>query len=263
MYHRLPVSSISEAVSKLTALKCRMVKSTSRASPERALRGGAPAFLLAPLFSSRTSRPSWLSSAHFGTAQRCRPASVNHDGREVRMQHSLAHTQSEPKNVRELADSLYRQRRSHLLSIAHANTACKADAEGAVQDALLAFVLHFDPDGDSPPLPWLILTLKRECWRRARRGRYELRRTDNDPEARYEETGAVLEAVPGRGQPVDEQLIRREEARRRLRLLRLDERIAVGLQACGYSYEEIAEHCGWTYTKVSRCLREGREALAA
>ncbi|MGH2950883.1 MAG: sigma factor-like helix-turn-helix DNA-binding protein, partial [Solirubrobacterales bacterium] len=39
------------------------------------------------------------------------------------------------------------------------------------------------------------------------------------------------------------------------------ERSAVVLQAEGYSYAEISELCGWTYTKVNRCLAEGRERL--
>ena len=33
------------------------------------------------------------------------------------------------------------------------------------------------------------------------------------------------------------------------------------LQAQGYSYAEICERCGWTYTKVNRCLAEGRARL--
>jgi DNA-directed RNA polymerase specialized sigma24 family protein len=31
--------------------------------------------------------------------------------------------------------------------------------------------------------------------------------------------------------------------------------------ALGYSYREIAERQGWTYTKVNRCVAEGRAAL--
>jgi DNA-directed RNA polymerase specialized sigma24 family protein len=32
---------------------------------------------------------------------------------------------------------------------------------------------------------------------------------------------------------------------------------------CGYSYLEIAEHRGWTYSKLDRCVRRGRAALRA
>ena len=37
---------------------------------------------------------------------------------------------------------------------------------------------------------------------------------------------------------------------------------ALQLKAEGYSYREICQLTGWTYTKVNRCLTEGRRALA-
>ena len=39
------------------------------------------------------------------------------------------------------------------------------------------------------------------------------------------------------------------------------ERTAIWLQAEGYSYAEIGALRGWTYTKVNRCLAEGRARL--
>ena len=51
------------------------------------------------------------------------------------------------------------------------------------------------------------------------------------------------------------------EARVALAALKANERLAIVLQAQGYSYAEICELCGWTYTKVNRCLAEGRERL--
>ena len=53
------------------------------------------------------------------------------------------------------------------------------------------------------------------------------------------------------------------EARHALARLKPDERRAIVLQAEGYSYAEICERSGWTYTKVNRCLAEGRAALRA
>jgi DNA-directed RNA polymerase specialized sigma24 family protein len=43
--------------------------------------------------------------------------------------------------------------------------------------------------------------------------------------------------------------------------LKPQERLALFLQGQGYSYAEIQRLCGWTYTKVNRCLAEGRERL--
>jgi DNA-directed RNA polymerase specialized sigma24 family protein len=46
-----------------------------------------------------------------------------------------------------------------------------------------------------------------------------------------------------------------------LATLKAQERTALALQAGGYSYAEICGACGWTYTKVNRCLAEGRDRL--
>ncbi len=74
--------------------------------------------------------------------------------------------------------------------------------------------------------------------------------------------GRVSADLPG-----PEELAERRErvAKRatRSRALKADERLAIVLQAEGYSYAEICERCGWTYTKVNRCLAEGRARLRA
>jgi DNA-directed RNA polymerase specialized sigma24 family protein len=54
---------------------------------------------------------------------------------------------------------------------------------------------------------------------------------------------------------------RLRRARRLLAALKADERRAIVLQASGYSYAEICRITGWTYTKVNRCLAEGRARL--
>ena len=43
--------------------------------------------------------------------------------------------------------------------------------------------------------------------------------------------------------------------------LKRQERRALALQAAGCSYAEIQAITGWTYTKVNRCIAEGRAAL--
>jgi DNA-directed RNA polymerase specialized sigma24 family protein len=72
--------------------------------------------------------------------------------------------------------------------------------------------------------------------------------------------GGLVSEAPG----PSERLERREyvdAARRALAALKADHRVAIVLQAEGYSYEEICELCGWTYTKVNRSLAEGRAQL--
>ena len=51
------------------------------------------------------------------------------------------------------------------------------------------------------------------------------------------------------------------EAAALLAALKPQERRAIALQAAGCSYAEIQAITGWTYTKVNRCIAEGREAL--
>jgi hypothetical protein len=52
-----------------------------------------------------------------------------------------------------------------------------------------------------------------------------------------------------------------EQAAEALGRLKPQEIRALVLKARGYSYREICEITGWTYTKVNRCLTEGRRAF--
>jgi DNA-directed RNA polymerase specialized sigma24 family protein len=69
------------------------------------------------------------------------------------------------------------------------------------------------------------------------------------------------------GDPDVEEAVERAErlleARDRYRRLKPEERTALALFGLGYSYKEIADMRGWSYTKVSRCIREGRAKLRA
>jgi DNA-directed RNA polymerase specialized sigma24 family protein len=70
--------------------------------------------------------------------------------------------------VRQLATELYADHHDYLLAIARKNAHTEADAEEALQEAFVSFIAKFDPDGGAPPLAWLTLTLKRQCWRQRR-----------------------------------------------------------------------------------------------
>lgn len=85
-----------------------------------------------------------------------------------------------------------------------------------------------------------------------------------------------MAAAPAGGEPLDpdllpsrsagpEQLLehreRVAEAAERLAALKPQERRAIALFGAGCSYAEIQAITGWTYTKVNRCLAEGRAAL--
>lgn len=170
-------------------------------------------------------------------------------------------SEQEAWEVRELAEALFRQERPFLLRIAHYHAYNHADAMEAMNDAFAAFLRAYDPQGPAPPLPWFVLTLKRECWRKIRdahRDRYvgqEIRPGEDDA------LGAEIAALPAPGSAVDDRVAEVDEARRRLAPLKPDERTAIGAFAAGYRYKEIADRKDWTHTKVSRCIREGRAAL--
>jgi RNA polymerase sigma factor (sigma-70 family) len=159
-----------------------------------------------------------------------------------------SHEESSRVQVRDLSERLYRERYRYLLGIARRNAA-DADAEEAVQFAFLAFMEHFNPEGGAPPLAWLTLTLKRECWMRNRRSsrnfsaEVPIAAEAPGPEESIERSEAVVEAREALGQ------------------LKPAERRAIGLIAAGYSYREVGEITGWTYTKINRCASEGRAAL--
>jgi RNA polymerase sigma factor (sigma-70 family) len=161
--------------------------------------------------------------------------------------------------VRQLATQLYRERHGYLLAIARRNGACEADAQEALQEAFVSFIRHFNPDRGAPPLAWLTLTLKRECWRRYERERYD-QRVGQERAGEEEEVGFLMEQIASPA-CIENQVLDLENADRRLGQLKPDDRLSLELQAAGFSYAEIAEHKGWTYTKVNRCMREGRAAL--
>lgn len=171
--------------------------------------------------------------------------------------------QQRRERVKALAEQLYRERHPYLLGIATRNAANRADAEEAVQQAFLAFLGKFDPDSDAPPLAWVTLTLKRECW--AKRAREHLdRRVGQGAAADPDGSGFCIADLHSEAADAEEAIEEAEwiaDAHERLASLKLAERRALVLIAAGYSYKEIAKMNQWTLTKVNRSAAEGRAAL--
>jgi RNA polymerase sigma factor (sigma-70 family) len=153
------------------------------------------------------------------------------------------------RSVDRLASRLFAGHRDQLLAVARRNTRREADAADALQEAFAAFIADYDPERGSPPIAWLTLTLKRRCWRL------------NERRAVETEPLALAEILVGESLDPAPRIATRDEARQRLGALKADERRAIVLHAAGYTYGEIGERCGWTPTKVNRCLYEGRRAL--
>ena len=128
---------------------------------------------------------------------------------------------------------------------------CADDADDAVQRATL-ILLTKAPEHPPPRLAaWMHVVTRREALA-VRRERERLL------------GGEVPEAVASPVPCPAEQAERREHSRARagdLARLKPAERRALVLRGQGYSYREICALTGWTYTKVNRCLSEGRARL--
>lgn len=154
------------------------------------------------------------------------------------------------------ADALRRQARRH--SPGH------ADPEDALQDACTEFLCYYEGPPGADAVRYLMAVVKRCAWARAscaaqrHADKVELTTTD-----------ALLTGTPRvavlceRAGPLEraERNERTRAAAHSLGELKPDQRSALVLFALGYSYREIGELCGWTQTKINRCLAEGRAAL--
>jgi RNA polymerase sigma factor (sigma-70 family) len=143
---------------------------------------------------------------------------------------------------------------------ARRHSLCADDAEDAYQRALLILLTKAPPCGQPGLAAWMHTVTKREAMG-VRRGRERLLGAlvpgrDGDDQG--------LDSLQGEGPGPDERAERRERVARSseaLAALKPQERLALLLKAHGYSYAEIQRRCGWTYTKVNRCMAEGRRAF--
>ncbi|MGH2994297.1 MAG: RNA polymerase sigma factor [Solirubrobacterales bacterium] len=138
---------------------------------------------------------------------------------------------------------------------------CADDAEDAYARAL-EILLTKAPPCEPPRLTaWMHTVTKREAMA-VRRSRERLLSGRVPPDWDGESGGVDSFAAerPGPAERAErrERVARSAEA---LAALKPQERRALLLKAEGYSYAEIQQLCGWTYTKVNRCMAEGRKAF--
>jgi RNA polymerase sigma factor (sigma-70 family) len=147
--------------------------------------------------------------------------------------------------------------RATLLRRARRFSICADDAEDALQRSVEILLAHIDRVDPDRVVPWMLTVVGREALavRRVR-----LRALgDGGGDA-----GESIARSPSDSPGPHERLEHRERVARAARLLarlKPQERRALALQAEGYSYAEIQGITGWTYTKVNRCLAEGRARL--
>jgi len=137
-----------------------------------------------------------------------------------------------------------------LTRVARSYSLCADDAQDAVQRALEIYMRRVGSLDPATELSWLKVVVKHEALA-VRRSRAGVAGEEVD-----------LDAVPAVAQrSVEERLESAERVERSaevMRRLKRDEARALMLKAEGLSYVEIGEQLGWTYTKVNRCITEGR-----
>ena len=138
-----------------------------------------------------------------------------------------------------------------LLRLARAHSLCADDAQDAYQRALEIYLERLDGVDAATEASWLRTVVKHEAMRiRASRQRLV---PDEDVDLDAHPSPDVADA--GERMAGFERVARAAEA---LQGCRPDEVRALLLKADGSSYSEIGELLGWSYTKVNRCLTEGR-----
>jgi RNA polymerase sigma factor (sigma-70 family) len=147
---------------------------------------------------------------------------------------------------------LLRRHAGRLMAVARRHSASREDAEDAYQRAVEILLTRAPSTDPAELLPWVKTVVKHEAFavghQRARHG--------TPSEVEHIEPLAGLATGPAE----------LAERRDRLRLgaealgrLKPQEVRALLLRAEGLSYREICAATGWSYTKVNRCLSEGRQ----
>ncbi|HSD79869.1 MAG TPA: sigma-70 family RNA polymerase sigma factor [Solirubrobacteraceae bacterium] len=141
-----------------------------------------------------------------------------------------------------------------LLRVARRYSYCADDAQDAYQRAMEILLRHVHRLDPARAGGWLHTVVKHEALAvRAQRAR--LVGTD----------AADLDRLENRTAPSPEERVisieRVGRAAEALRQLKAQEAKAIWLKAAGDSYAEICARTGWTYTKVNRCLAEGRRSF--
>jgi RNA polymerase sigma factor (sigma-70 family) len=154
----------------------------------------------------------------------------------------------------ELVLEVIHQHAPGLLRLARRHSLCADDAQDAYQRALEIFLRHADRLEEEGMVSWLRTVVKHEAMA-VRESRQRQVATDDADLDRRESPRA-----PSTDEAIDrfDLLTRAAEA---LQQLKAQEVRALLLKAEGHSYAEICRITGWSYTKVNRCLTEGRRSF--
>jgi RNA polymerase sigma factor (sigma-70 family) len=160
------------------------------------------------------------------------------------------------------AIELIRRHERTLRRTARRYSLCSDDAEDALQRALEILMTKAPTSDQAELIRWMQTVTKHEALAVRRQRERNLAR----PLSVRDGEDDWVQLLPSeKDGPADaaERSERIATAREALKALKPQELRALTLLAEGYSYAEIQTLTGWTYTKVNRCLAEGRQRFRA
>jgi RNA polymerase sigma factor (sigma-70 family) len=202
-----------------------------------------------PEVSSEVSRLGLLGGTTGRAGEQARPASENGE------------PTASPESRRRAASTLIESHDAVFRRTARRYSICADDAEDAYQRALEILLTKAPPIEGVALVRWMQTVTKREALG-VRRQRERMLGSPWPSTFDDEQERDPLDMIASEGPGPNERVARRERVTRSgeaLHALKPQEVRALTLKAQGYSYAEIGEITGWSYTKINRCLAEGRK----
>jgi RNA polymerase sigma factor (sigma-70 family) len=157
--------------------------------------------------------------------------------------------------IDEAALELLARHGAQILATARRYAATPEDAEDAYQRGLEILLTKAPTTSEDDLVPWLKTVVKHEAFALRR---HRERNTPVTDDGELGDRGTPAAATHDQAEHYE----RLRQGAEALRQLKPQEIRALLLKGEGYTYAEISEITGWSYTKVNRCLTEGRRALA-
>src|SRR4051812_17290929 len=170
------------------------------------------------------------------------------------MQHQMATTSARPNRaqIEPAALELLSRHSAGLLATARRYSLTPEDAEDAYQRGMEILLTKAPTTHEDELLPWLTTVVKHEA--------FAVRKSSG----RAMPSASAGDSEPDAVAWTDERAERFERLRvgaEAMSNLKPQEIRCLLLRAEGLSYQEICKATGWTYTKVNRCITEGRRAF--
>jgi RNA polymerase sigma factor (sigma-70 family) len=206
---------------------------------------------------------SWQFSAHLDVSEVRRlgafGGTTDRVQADARSGDEAGEATASPESRRRAASALIESHDQVFRRTARRYSICGDDAEDAYQRAL-EILLTKAPliEGDAL-VRWMQTVTKREALA-VRRQRERLLGSPRPPSE--DDDRDPLDFIASESPGPTDRLARRERVTRSgeaLQALKPQEVRALTLKAQGYSYAEIGEITGWSYTKINRCMAEGRK----